>query len=460
MHQKKLITILAAFTQKELKACNNHLSASLNENTDEFRLFQYIWRSKNNFASKKLEIKRARDKVKPGLSLQNFQNLMSALVGRIEKFIISYEDESPQLKFENQLRLGAFYKKKGLYSYFKQVHRKIEIISKDLPPLGPAYQQLKMQQQHQLFFSKLTAKEDVDFLRNAWEALERFYQQKRLIYETEIANQQHLLNKNIPPPDFSSGLLFDTILQYQKEMIDDNDFSEPNFLFLENYLLNHYHEFSPESAYILLNYLINACSSKIKKKESAYIDKISALYNFGFTTSCLLYNGKLTAMSFLNIIGAWSNASGNATQKILDIISKSSEYVNSNDNEVVQSAAWAIYRLAIGDWSQSITYADKGVNNKDLGIATRANLIYLASFYCIYPNYSNKEDIINNTARLSKKIKKEMSKENHLAFTNTVKIIQMMWLEKPRTNILAFKDRCEHLFLQTWINKTLIKYSH
>ena len=459
MHKKKLITILASFSKTERKECYNYLSAHLKESTDEFRLFKYIAKLKDDFTSKKLEIKTVRDRVKPGLSLQKFQNLMSALVGRIEKFIIAYEGDSPQLKLENQLRLGAFYKKKGLYPYFKQVHRKIATISEELPKLGTEYQQLKMQQQHQLFFSKLKVKNEIDLLLDTWEALERFYQQKRLVYEIEVANQQHLLNRVISPPVPTFNLPFDIILQHQKKMInyENNADQDKHFSFLENYLINQYDEFSPESAYRLLNYLLNAYLLKIKKKERVYINKISTLYDFGITSKCLLYNGKLTAMSFLNIIDVWSNSSENTTQKSLEIIPKSVKYVNYYNHEVLQSVAWIIYHFAIGNFAESLTLSSTAINQKELVFSTRANLIRLASFYCCYPDYLNKEEIINSTTRFFKKIEKRMSKENYLAFTNTIEIIQMLWTKQPLAFILAFEHKCEHLFLQTWIDKTLNK---
>jgi len=148
-------------------------------------------------------------------------------------------------------------------------------------------------------------------------------------------------------------------------------------------------------------------------------------------------------------------------QKVLAIIPRSAEYVNTTDNEVLQSIARAIYYFALEDYTNSRKYLNiTGINQKDLAFSTRVNLIRLASLYADEPDLMNKENFINSTFRFLKKIKKKLSKENYLALVNTTKIIQMMWKQQPTATVLAFKENCKHLFLQIWMEKALKDYKH
>ena len=189
MHDKKLILLLSAMTPKELKQCRNYLATQLNYTTEEFRLFDYIWKSKNKWDSKRLEIERAHRAIKPTTTRKKFESLMSALVVRIEKFIIYHIEDSIKKQYEDQFRLANFYKSRGLDKFFRQSQRKLLDLINQMPPIDTDLPYFQLQQMHQAHFSNL---EDLpeNMLEKMMASLTLFYQQKQLVYEIEFKNQK------------------------------------------------------------------------------------------------------------------------------------------------------------------------------------------------------------------------------------------------------------------------------
>ena len=454
MQNKKLIILLSSMDKKELKECSKYLSANLRSTSEEYKLFEYIMKSKGNWKAKRLEIERVKNDIKKEkeVSMKKFEDLMSALVVRIEKFIMQYDLDNHKIEFENQLRLGDFYKRKGLDKFFRQSQRKLLDLLQKIPTINADYHLYKLHQLHQAYFSNLEI--GTEILDDMQSALAIFYEQKKMVYTIEDKNLKHLYNKEIFNKKTIDHSSTGIILKEQLALF--NNFEEASFLQLKQVLIKEIENFSKEDAYRLLNYLINYCAPKIRKGEEVYIRHLNDLYDLGFDSKTSFFNGKLSETTFINIIGLKSRMPIINHKEINQLIEDCSKYTNTENRQGLQYLAWSLHFFTIGNYNKSLNFAGQQIiTRKDIKLYFRAELIKLASQCCIMKTYPHPEALIRNSRNFFKKKPQGVSENNRIGALNLIKIIEMLWFDKATSKIISFRDSCQYLSYRYWVNQQL-----
>jgi len=455
MHNKKLILLLSSMTSKELKQCRNYLGTQLDYTTEEFRLFDYIWKSKNKWDSKRLEIERAHRAIKPNTTLKQFESLMSALVVRIEKFIIYHLKDSVQKQYEDQFRLANFYKSRGLDKFFRQSQRKLLDLLTQMPPIDTNLPYLQLQQMHQAFFSNL---EDLpeNMLEKMMANLTLFYQQRRLVYEIEFKNRKQLYQEEgLKEKDTTSKVLTNQLALL-------NDGTETVFLQLKKILFKQHQNFSQEHAYRLLIYLFNYASKKIRAGNDAYVLHNNDLYDLGLNKKILLLNGKLPESFLINIITLKSLLPTIPLEEIGDLIKNCATYTNTKNPKALQNFSWALFYFIKDEYKKVIEVIDNQIIiNLEIRLYLRIELIRLACLYRVENDYLYPDSLITNCRNIFKKHKIKGDENFRIGGLNLIKIIEILWqpsqlkiakkLEKLHPIIASKKP----LTYRSWVNKEI-----
>ncbi len=455
MHKKKLIRIIVSMDDQELKACRKFLKATLSSSSDAQQLFDYIWSTRKNFQSKKLEIERARVRLKPHITPKSFLNILSSLTKQIELFWLIRELSSETRKFDYALMLGAIYKKKGLYSCFDEIHKELDTFSQEMTPLDLKKNWQLMRRHEQIFFSESLPKEGrIHELVKADEHLKKFYAEWRLFCDIEAINQKKIFNKENLFPAVYDATPLENFLQKLAKLVESDDLE--SFVFLENILFNQPTILSKQLAQITLIYLINSCSYYINLGQEAFIDKLANFYDLGFENELLLYHGKLLEKHFLNAIDA--NTKAKTASDTTVFIEKWILQTASKNPTALKNVAYAMHHFSKENYAEALQFASAPqIITNNLNLSLRAQLIKICSLCSLYEEYSHKQEVLRNVLSFFKRHQADLNPVTFEGITNLIEIIRMIWYKKPLLEIKNFINNSKTITFRYWINKRLTK---
>lgn len=453
MYDKKLLRIIASMEEEELKACRKYLKAFLNSKSDEFLLFKYIWDTKHNLQSKKLELSRTHNRLKPDIKLKSFLNILSRLTKHIENFLIFHKLSDDSKKFDRGLMLGEIYKRKGLYDCFNEVHKELENLSTKMNEFDLKYHWNAMLRHEQIFFSEHLPKGGrIKSLIKIDEHLKKFSAEWSLFSEIESINREKLLNKAIVFPDTFESTPLEKVLIILKELVGSNN--SISYQKLEELLITKPTPLSKQLAQIILIYLINYCSYHIKLGKTEFIDKLAFLYDFGFKEDILTYNGQLFEKHFLNAIDAKSKAT--ITYDIPDFIENRIPITASKNLKTLKDVAYAMYCFADEKYSEALDFANAPNTLSDnLNLSLRVQLIRICCLCSLYDDYLNKQEVLSSTLSFFKNHQSSINPTTFEGILNLLKIIRMIWDKTPLLDIKAFMNQPKSITFRNWIDKRL-----
>lgn len=449
MHKQKLIMVMSAMTKKELARCKKHLTATMRTNSYEYKLFDYVYKCKHDWKARKLGIEYAINRVRPGSSIKKFESLMSDLTSRIEQYLILYDLDTPQRRFENQLRLAEFYKRKGMDKFFLQTTKKLESLLKDIPPFDTNYSLYKLQLNHLIYFSSL---EDApkDLLEDNLIISEDFFEKQQQIYTLERQNLKNVFQRDVPLKEKENSDELSKLFKKEYELIYQQ--KETAFFFLKDQLINYTEKFSDEHAYRLLNYLKNYCIAESKKGNKGIIKKYSELNDFGITSGISLFNGKLSERMFLNYIDVKSKYDKLSKAEMDEVIEDCHLYVNSVDIDRLKTIAYAIYFFANRDYNKVWDCIRHSTFSKQNGtLYSKAHIFLLICQYKSPVEHHDFQSVINNTRkRFSKKIPNIPDKSRQ-ANLHLISFIEKLWKKESPSMLRTFVENHKPLTQLQWI---------
>lgn len=449
MHDQKLIKVLAEMTKGELEKCKKYLLATMRTTSYEYKLFDYIYKSRNNWNAKRLGIEYAIVTVRRDSSIKQFENIMSALTRRIEQYLMLYDLDSPQRRFENELRLAAYYKRKGMNKFFRQTVKKLDALLADIPIFDTNYSLYLLQLKHLTYFSNL---EDApkDILEENLVILEDFFEKKQQVYNFERQNLKNIFSRDVPLKEKSTSDQVLQLFRHEHDLLFEK--KDTAYLYLKNLLLTQPHKFTKEHAYRLHTYLVNFCIAKIKENDRSYIADCSQLKDYGLTSGITLWNGKNSEKAFLFHIDLKSKLEKPSFSEIKDLIEACHLYVSSENIANLKAIAYATYFFAIRNFDEvweCIKY--NTFSRRDGTLFNKANILLLICQYKSNSDHLHFQSVIDKTRKkFSKKIP-NFSDNNRQASLNLISCIEKLWKKESLELITQFVTTCKPITQKNWI---------
>ena len=127
-----------------------------------------------------------------------------------------------------------------------------------------------MQWYHQQYFSETLSKDrKIQFLKEAYHYLDRFYHSLKLFYETEAESLHLIFNQMLTLEEQMDKNQLRLLLIELNKLVTDKRMS--SFEFLKNKLLENSSALSPELQQVILLRLINPCNAFLKKKRFSFV---------------------------------------------------------------------------------------------------------------------------------------------------------------------------------------------
>ncbi|MEM6317742.1 MAG: hypothetical protein AAF960_08730 [Bacteroidota bacterium] len=459
MHERKLVQVLKAIDKKRHTELRKYIYRVTEKNSEEQALFEYLWKSRNNWTAPRLAAKRVLKAVKSDATEAQMDKLMSRLLKKVEKFLVNTTAETTQQEIEDTFKLAHFYRQNGLENYFKESLKHIQQLLLQLPQSDAQYYLFENQLWHLHHFSNIDRA--LPPLEKANWALEKFYQHQKKLYQTESINQEVLFNQAPNLNVDTVQIAYKEIFARQQRMIQEN--SEADFLFLKAYLLEHISRLSLESAYILYNYLTNFCANKISEGGTEYYLHIAQLQSFGVQSTIALYNGKMTEIEFLNYINVQTNLETTDRNIINANIKNCAQFTNTHNAKGLQVTAQAVFDFAVENYSKAQdAYNSTYVSASDKFLFSKAVLIHVLSTCTCDPNnkYSNPLDVINRCRRVFEKESIELPNTYQTRTLNLMEVVAVIWPPQPFGVVVKTLQKYPKINNRKWLHQEIKRRYH
>lgn len=457
MKNTRLVQLLQTFTATEWTSCTKYLRWQYKSDAVELLLFEYLKGCKKKWNSKKLDFTEVKKNVAPNLIDKDFLSRRSKLKLKIESFLLFEIQKEEEHKFDQKLLLGELYKRRGLYNAYKdlQVGLKKEAEKLKIYDLTTYYK--KMQWAHQQYFSELSSKDrKINFLKDAYRDLNKFYETLNLFYETEAENLYSLFNQIIILDDYKTQNELKILLQELEKLVSERKLN--SFEFLKKELFEKYHLYSLELQQVILLRLINACNAFIKRKQFAYKEDMVELFDFGLATGISLNNGKLSESRFFNMVEA--KAKSNNAPESPDFIKDLLDLTQTEYYSTLQKVAYALWYFAKNNYEKALELINnEDIKLKDMNIKLRVRITKICCLSSINPPHKN-FPIELNSARVffqNSYKKGEIGKGSLEAIKNLIAILDMIWHNINPREIWNYKEDCDFIYNEYWIEKKIKK---
>ena len=458
MKTSKIVDLLKTFSKAEWRDCTNFLAWKYKETGLEWELFKYLKKFRNDWENEALRIETVIKQLVPNLEKRRFQEKRSRLKSKLDAFLV-YQKETNESLFQQQLILGEIYKERGLYNLYKDLQKPTKKSADNLKS-NDLFTNLKLLLwHHQRYFSEaITSDNRIESLRKANYYLDQFHQNLKFYYQLEIENLNQLFYQEVYSKSISNKSELNILLTELKKLISNKEVS--SFEILKKDLKEQTAYYSRELQQVILLSLINACSYFIRAKQFSYGEEALELYEFGLQTGITLYNGKLSERRFLNMVDLKSKSVN---------IPDSNEFIDEwlkvtntqpKHEKTFKNLAKAIWYFAKELYRESYehTYFVE-ITLKDANISHRVRLIKICSLYSLDNNYplfrkelKNAKDFYTYTSK-----KKELSPHIIEGAGNLITILEKLWNKEGYDSIKNFKEECNYIVHEFWVEKILKK---
>ncbi len=456
MRDSKIVQLLKTFTTSEWTSCGKYLNWQFKKNAIELSLFYYLKNCRKNWETNKLDKAEVKKRIAKDLTDKDFLSRRSKLKLKLESFLLLETQKDKERKFEQQLLLGELYKKRGLYSSYKDLHNEIEKEKEKLKIYDLNTDLKIMQWYHQKYFSETVSKDrKIKFLKEAYHYLDRFYQSSKLFYETEAENLHLIFNQIILFEEKVDVNSLRVLLMELEKLVSDGRIS--SFEFLKKDLVENTKAYSSELQQVILLRLINACNAFIKQKRFSYKEDMIDLFDFGLTSRISLNNGRLSESRFFNMVEAKSK-SDNAPESP-DFIEEWLTITETDQIETLRIVAFAIWYFAQDNYEAALNIMNEKMVLKDMNIKLRVRITRICCLSSLKIPHQNFSIELNSTRAFFRERHKngDIGNNSFEAIKNLITIIEMLWKGNTYSEIRKFKDDKRLISNEFWIEKRLKK---
>ena len=312
MQNRKLVKILKTLTQDEFRGLNRWLkSPFFNTNTHLIILYEYLRHYFPEFDSGKLNKEKVFAKLFPQLDFNKdkFAALLKRLTRLTEDYLIWLESEKEE--FDRRKRLLKVYANRNLFDLYERARfRFLEDLEK-LPYRDLEYYQTQIELHADFYFHPLNNKYDLedDSLGKLMENLDAYFVLSKLSFTNEMKSHERILkkkydvhflkgieeNQNIYQHNIPIKLY--TLLIKLFEENSTSDFEELETIFFMNI-----DQLSSKDRQRIYLYGLNYASRQLNTGKSIFSKKAFEWYRFGLQDDLLIQNGKVSEISFGNIV--------------------------------------------------------------------------------------------------------------------------------------------------------------
>ena len=453
MRQTKLLSVLEVLHEEEWKSLTKYLLQFCRETSDIFRIFLFF---KKQNETKTLGIPQEFDGEFSGISKKIFSNLMSTLFKWTQEWLVAQEVLREDYAFD--LYLIKSYNRRAIYRLADQTAMELEkkIKNKSTLDIENSYSQFKMLQYQ--FFSNNPIKYDhgTAMLSDLQDSFLTYVKEQLLDNVAGLQNWQKIrtvdfyhhfqqssdLDQCLPDSELSEDLksLINMIAYY--------DLSA--FLALKEKLLHGRFELGSQLHNKITYYLIAMSQNLNNKNLLQNKGDIFQIYEYALTSGVLLDNGKISHITFNNMITILSTVE--TYQRNMDFIEKWISLVEGSKKETNLNIAKAIVSF-YHEYYDAVLYH---TNIKDFGSFSQRNLAFvlrlIACFMDRKNDYDRYKDHLNKFILYMKRNKSKFSVKNFIAYTNLIDFI--IKIEKStKRKVCIDLSQYEFLMYRSWCEK-------
>jgi len=453
MKHAKFLTILNAFTDFDWRLCSKYIRKHHERSINELGLYSYFYKRKEQqpfeFNPKDDHLKIYKNK-----SYISFQNIAYRLSVILEGYLADHQlNLEASIAIKNKL-LAEAYRSRGLYKEQHEIiHETLEQYSDEtVIDLFQDFHRFEMY--HSLFFNKYSDARinSARYLSLADLMLSRFYENINLFYKSIRINTRNVKSGSQPQKILGNSLSVNT-LDFLKNlsMLAENK-SNGSFNYLKKELLYNSLKINSELKAFVLIILMNHCFFQIKKTDKSinWIDNLSELYKYGLDERILLYQGKLTESTFLNIIDVYSKTNM-TTNEIELFVNNWILKVNTRHGDTIKMISLASLHFSRYNYEKCLECINKANIKKDQVSLTMRMRWYFLGCVSQDENYENKDHVLNSVKAYFVRNRKSFSESIYRGSLSYIKIVEMIWKKVPNEIIRKHYESCNFMVMKYWV---------
>ena len=316
MKQPKLNQLLSVIQPAEWHWLSKWVrSPFYNTHQDVIRVFDLYRQYAPDYASPKLEKTALSQFLYPDLPHDDnkIRQLLFRLSDLVESFLVAQELKADRFQYQQLLHTALG--KRNLYELYQRKNRDLMRTLNQNPIRDQHYYLAKWQLQQDYFLHPRTSRYQIpdSHLTDTMESLDAFFVLSKMSYSAELLNRQNILSKNYQidlleesrqwsahHPRFGT----DKVFQIYRDMLRlmEQPELESVFLQLADNVTMHLDQFHPIDQAVLLLYLINTTNKFHNQGKKGYLRRQFNLYQLGLERDLFLTEGRLSDITFLNII--------------------------------------------------------------------------------------------------------------------------------------------------------------
>jgi len=468
MKTPKLKQLLSAIHPKELHWLSKWVrSPFYNTNQDVVRLFEIFRREMPDWDSPLLTKEALSKQLFPGKPYDDgkIRQLLFRLSELVEAFLVAQNLKTD--RFQYQQLLHAELGKRNLYDLYAHKNKELmEILDKH--PLRDSNHYLAhWQLQHDYFLHPRTSRYQIPTARleEVMQSLDAFFVLSKMSYAAELLNRQNLLSEKFDislleesrqwaaeHPEFSQNKVF----QIHRDVLHlmEQPEHEQVYLQLEESITTHLALFHPTDQSALLRYLINTTIKLHNKGKPGYLRKQLSLYQLGLEKELFLIEGRLSDVTFLNII---------VTATILKelvwvegFITSFTDVLPSQKQEHARDLGMAYVHTAQGDFLTSNALL-RQIDSPDLQYLLRNRSLTLRNHFEMYLQDESYYEVVEYESRAFEKFLKrnhQLSPGRVKAYLNLTSFLRK--IASYKTNLQLTPAHLEQLREELETEKTVV----
>ncbi|MCP3930238.1 MAG: hypothetical protein GY705_14185 [Bacteroidetes bacterium] len=484
MVNSKFFRLISTLSSGELKSFYHFVKKRFHGQIIQLRLLDYVHggllarypKTKENYFKKEKVyehvFKKSIRRNEKSSDTKNLSNALSDLNKWLQDFLILSELQSSSYE-RDRLLLRVYKKRKLTKDFFSTIKKQQKKLETEVPE-NEQYFLRRMLLYFEHYYNSTQDKISLksNEIEKAMLYLDKFYMAAKLKYSCELISRQKILTEE------TSILLLDEILvqladesfradnkildrYYQLYTLIAED-SEPAFENLKDSLLSDEIR-NPDEQHILLTYLTNFASLKIRNKPSKqvyeyYIQGAFTLYQFGLESKAIISDGTLVDMHFSNIINIacfleqfdWAN----------DFIRDWKKYLPDENREDISNLSLA--RVLFGEQKfDKIFGLYQKITFRNAYYAAKARLLLLRSFY---ENEDNEETMFAHCQSFEQSLRRNKILNDNFkkSCLNFCRLYRKLLFENGRKDQKYWNALLaeEYLICRPWLEEKITSYKN
>lgn len=268
---------------------------------------------------------------------------------------------------------------------------------------------------------------------------------RNILNEAEMQERLQILNAPLPGTIIDQHPFVDTyrsafnLLQTNT----DRDFEAFQQLFFQNRP-----HLSPEDQQILLRYLLNYASARIREGQTRYYTEVLKLFLIGLDTGILIHADGLSPNIFLNVIELGTLLKG--SRWAVQFIGKWENFLKEGEKESVMQLAEALVAYGRGDLKNTLLYL-----NQNSALDRFSKLRRYALFLRVYYDLEEEEALLSQAKAFETYLHRQSGISETIleGYRNFIRLVRQMskYGGPGREALLERLDQTSPIYYKSWL---------